>query len=258
MKDGSNVKRLPLQRTDPEFQRIEQRFLTELINGKYANSPGHKYDKSKTKVETIDKIQYKALCRQYLTKKKCLEESNPNRPANMPRKGNCGTELIKMQWTASSCMGSKGVTLGIIIDKIQYKALCRQYLTKKKCLEESNPNRPANMPLERELWHGTNQNAMDSIILHGFKRSYAWDNIGKPWWGQGVYFAPDASYSARSWMTEADCYGSKGYVLLVKVLTGQFLKGNPYMRYLPPIDKNNPLVLYDCAVDEEPHGVCHL
>ncbi|XP_052260750.1 protein mono-ADP-ribosyltransferase PARP15-like [Dreissena polymorpha] len=196
MKDGSNVKRLPLQRTDPEFQRIEQRFLTELINGKYANSPGHKYDKSKTKVETIDKIQYKALC--------------------------------------------------------------RQYLTKKKCLEESNPNRPANMPLERELWHGTNQNAMDSIILHGFKRSYAWDNIGKPWWGQGVYFAPDASYSARSWMTEADCYGSKGYVLLVKVLTGQFLKGNPYMRYLPPIDKNNPLVLYDCAVDEEPHGVCHL
>ncbi|KAH3790015.1 protein mono-ADP-ribosyltransferase PARP14-like [Dreissena polymorpha] len=188
MKDDENVMLVQLQRTDPDFQRIEQRFLTELNNGKYAKSPGHKYDKSKTKVEKIEKIQNKTLC--------------------------------------------------------------RQYLTKKKCLEESNPNRPANMPLERELWHGTNQNAKDSIILHGFNRSYAGDNAGKPWFGQGVYFAPDASYSARSWMTGADSAGSKGYVFLVKVLTGQFRKGTKNMRYLPPIDKKNPSVLYDCAVDK--------
>ncbi|KAH3790018.1 hypothetical protein DPMN_168212, partial [Dreissena polymorpha] len=114
MLPDQNVKPVILARDDPDFTRIETRFLSELSTGKFANSPGHKYDKSKTKINQIQRIQNKALY--------------------------------------------------------------RQYQTKKKQLEESNPNRPATMPLERELWHGTNENAMESINLHGFNRSYAGNN----------------------------------------------------------------------------------
>ncbi|WAR20958.1 PAR14-like protein [Mya arenaria] len=136
------------------------------------------------------------------------------------------------------------------IERIQNKALYQQYQAKKSFLQEQKPILPPNMPLERELWHGTNEAAMDSIICHGFNRSYAGDNAGKPWYGQGVYFASDASYSARSWMTGAGV-GKKGYVFLVKALTGHLCPGKPGMRVLEPVDKaKDPLVLYDCAVDK--------
>lgn len=51
-----------------------------------------------------------------------------------------------------------------------------QYEAKKTEMEKEKPNLPANIPLERSLWHGTNENAIDSIIMHGFNRSYAGDN----------------------------------------------------------------------------------
>lgn len=43
---------------------------------------------------------------------------------------------------------------------------------------------------------------------------------GEPWYGQGVYFAKDASYSMRSWMTQVDSSGKEASLFLVKVLTG--------------------------------------
>ena len=44
---------------------------------------------------------------------------------------------------------------------------------------------------------------------------------GKPWYGDGVYFAKDASYSMRGWMTGADGTGKEAKLFLVKVLTGK-------------------------------------
>ncbi|XP_052771707.1 protein mono-ADP-ribosyltransferase PARP14-like [Mya arenaria] len=188
MKDGVNIKLVEIKPDEKQFKDIEARFMTEVKNGQYANSPGHKYDKNSMKV--------------------------------------------------------------VKIERIQNKALYQQYQAKKSFLQEQKPILPPNMPLERELWHGTNEAAMDSIICHGFNRSYAGDNAGKPWYGQGVYFASDASYSARSWMTGAGV-GKKGYVFLVKALTGHLCPGKPGMRVLEPVDKaKDPLVLYDCAVDK--------
>lgn len=68
-------------------------------------------------------------------------------------------------------------------------------------------------------------------------------------YGQGVYFAGDASYSSQSYLT-GHKPGMKRYMFLVKVLTGEFVKGNPSMRVLPPIKASEKTVLYDSAVDD--------
>jgi hypothetical protein len=48
--------------------------------------------------------------------------------------------------------------------------------------------------------------------------------LGTPWYGEGVYFASDASYSARGWLSGANLGpGSKGYMFLVKALSGNFI-----------------------------------
>jgi poly [ADP-ribose] polymerase 10/14/15 len=68
-------------------------------------------------------------------------------------------------------------------------------------------------------------------------------------YGQGVYFAADASYSAQSYLT-GHKPGQKRYMFLVKALTGELVKGNASMRVLPPVKTSQPTILYDCAVDD--------
>lgn len=51
--------------------------------------------------------------------------------------------------------------------------LYQQYVAKKKLLESQNPKGTQN---ERELWHGTAPEAVNSINLHGFNRSYCGKN----------------------------------------------------------------------------------
>lgn len=139
------------------------------------------------------------------------------------------------------------------IERIQNKTLYQQYMAKKRLMSEQKPKLPPNMPIEQQLWHGTTHDAVDSIEMHGFNRSYCGKN--GIWFGAGVYFAKCASYSARGWLTGAQSQqigiqtGVKGYIFLSRVLTGEFCKGNDKMRYLPPVDPTKPLVLYDCAVD---------
>ncbi|XP_053407686.1 protein mono-ADP-ribosyltransferase PARP14-like [Mercenaria mercenaria] len=134
------------------------------------------------------------------------------------------------------------------IERIQNKTLYQQYQAKRRQMTEQKPNLPANMPIERELWHGTKYDAVTSIQMHGFNRSYSGNANGDPWYGEGVYFAGNASYSARGWLSGAGA-GSKGYMFLVKTLSGQMCQGKKGMRYLPAVDTKDPTILYDCAVD---------
>lgn len=69
-------------------------------------------------------------------------------------------------------------------------------------------------------------------------------------YGQGVYFAADASYSAHTTYLAGNNPGAKRYIFLAKVLTGELVKGNPSMRVLPPVDPAHPQVMYDTAVDD--------
>jgi len=63
-----------------------------------------------------------------------------------------------------------------------------------------------------------------------------------------VYFAIDASYSARDWVAPKAVQGKQG-IYLVKVLTGQPCKGHKDMRYLPSLPQN-PGQNYDSAVED--------
>ena len=71
------------------------------------------------------------------------------------------------------------------------------------------------------------------------------------WFGQGVYFAADASYSAQAYLTGAQSgQTANRYMFYVKALTGEFIKGDPKMRVLPPINPSgDKAIVYDSAVD---------
>ena len=67
-------------------------------------------------------------------------------------------------------------------------------------------------------------------------------------YGRGVYFAKDASYSARDAYSPRDHnYGYK-YIYLVRALTGEFTTGNSSM-IAPPHKNAANFIEYDSVVD---------
>ena len=67
-------------------------------------------------------------------------------------------------------------------------------------------------------------------------------------YGNGVYFARDASYSARSTYSPPDANGYK-YVYYARVLTGEYTTGQHGLLVPPSKDPANPSILYDSVVD---------
>ncbi|XP_052266746.1 protein mono-ADP-ribosyltransferase PARP14-like isoform X2 [Dreissena polymorpha] len=128
------------------------------------------------------------------------------------------------------------------IERIQNKTLYQQYMAKKKQMESK---KKSGNQLERTVWHGTALESITSIVSNGFNRSYC----GKhgTYFGKGVYFAGDASYSAQAYLAGQN---SHRHMFLVKALTGEYIKGNRDMRHLPAKDPAKPEELYDCAVDD--------
>lgn len=71
-------------------------------------------------------------------------------------------------------------------------------------------------------------------------------------YGNGVYFAEDASYSARSTYSPPDANGYK-YVYFARVLTGDYTQGSQGLLVPPPKDPSKPAILYDSVVDNPKH-----
>ena len=68
-------------------------------------------------------------------------------------------------------------------------------------------------------------------------------------YGRGVYFARDASYSARNTYTPRDRNGYK-YMYFVRVLTGEYTAGNRDMLAPPPKNPSkDPNILFDSVVN---------
>ena len=67
-------------------------------------------------------------------------------------------------------------------------------------------------------------------------------------YGKGVYFARDASYSARDQYSPRDVNNNK-YIFLAKVLTGEFAVGSANC-VTPPPKSLNGLTLYDSVVND--------
>lgn len=126
------------------------------------------------------------------------------------------------------------------VERIQNRTLYQQYVAKKKLMDSEN--KPGNQN-ETTLWHGTAGNAKDSINTYGFNRSYCGKNATA--FGDGVYFAVNASYSCQTRYSPADGLGNR-HIYLCKVLTGEYTLGKNGLR-VPPVKNNH--ILYDSLVD---------
>ncbi|XP_041369514.1 protein mono-ADP-ribosyltransferase PARP15-like [Gigantopelta aegis] len=129
----------------------------------------------------------------------------------------------------------------IKIERIQNKTLYQQYVAKKKQISKQS-----SQPAERKLWHGTSADAIVSLYTHGFNRSYCGKNA--TYFGDGVYFAVSANYSARDTYSRPDPQGHK-YMYYASVLTGDFAKGQQGMR-VPPVKSTNKSQLHDSVVND--------
>ena len=69
-------------------------------------------------------------------------------------------------------------------------------------------------------------------------------------YGNGVYFALQASYSARSTYSPPDPNGLR-YMYLVKVLVGEYTKGKQGILTPPVKNANNVTDTYDTVVDND-------
>uniref|UniRef100_A0A4W5QZ91 Poly [ADP-ribose] polymerase n=1 Tax=Hucho hucho TaxID=62062 RepID=A0A4W5QZ91_9TELE len=86
---------------------------------------------------------------------------------------------------------------------------------------------------ERRIFHATSQGTIERFINNGFNRSYAGKNYAL--YGNGTYFAVNASYSAADKFSVPDGEGRK-LMYLCRVLNGHLKKGEPVMKEPPFID----------------------
>ncbi|XP_021378675.1 poly [ADP-ribose] polymerase 14-like isoform X2 [Mizuhopecten yessoensis] len=109
------------------------------------------------------------------------------------------------------------------IQRVQNKSLYQQYTAKKQELWTRNNKDP-----EKWLWHGTSSDTVEKVAMKGFDRSYCGKNATA--YGNGVYFAVDASYSMG--YCQHDNSGLK-HMFYTQVLTGESCPGHSGMKYLP-------------------------
>ena len=166
---------------------------------------------------------------------------------------------VKQKFDASMQGGYKQI---VKIERIQNPALYFQYVGRKKEMDKQNPSGHQN---ERLLFHGTSVDTCPKINQNGFNRSFAGKNgitlivvtiiafiiyflnLAATAFGNGVYFAKKASYSASSTYSPRDANGYK-YMYLVRALTGVFTKGDSSM-IVPPYKDASKFIEYDSVVN---------
>ncbi|PVD29530.1 hypothetical protein C0Q70_08781 [Pomacea canaliculata] len=125
------------------------------------------------------------------------------------------------------------------IERIQNPELYKQYLAKKTQMDKQNNG----LQSEKTLWHGTSSDAIDNINLYGFNRSFCGKNA--TYYGQGVYFAVNSSYSMSDTYSVRDQSGRK-HLYQCRVLVGCPTVGNSNMKFLPT---RQGQIRYDSATD---------
>ncbi|XP_034742022.1 poly(ADP-ribose) polymerase family member 14-related sequence 1 isoform X2 [Etheostoma cragini] len=129
----------------------------------------------------------------------------------------------------------------IKIERIQNPVLWKSLQIKKRDMDRRN-NHQNN---EKRLFHGTCHSTVNYINEHGFNRSYAGKNAAC--YGNGTYFAVNASYSASNTYSKPNQSGEK-CMYLCRVLTGDFTLGQQHM-IEPPAKTANSVQKYDSVVD---------
>ncbi|XP_078477030.1 protein mono-ADP-ribosyltransferase PARP14-like isoform X2 [Lampetra planeri] len=141
-----------------------------------------------------------------------------------------------------------GFTIEEII-QIQNPVLWKLYATKKSEMDIANKGSRMEALVERILYHGTAHGTCETINTNGFNRSYCGKNAVV--YGNGVYFAVNASYSAHNKYSPPDANGSK-WIYRARVLTGDYTLGTKGMIEPPPRDRSvSSALLYDSVTDDK-------
>ncbi|CAN2389076.1 positive regulation of interleukin-4-mediated signaling pathway [Pristimantis euphronides] len=128
------------------------------------------------------------------------------------------------------------------IERIQNKNLWMNYQIKKQAIETKNRTTTN----EKQLFHGTDSNTLNTVNHNGFNRSYAGKNAAC--YGNGTYFAVNANYSAHDQYSRPDVSGFK-HMYLALVLTGEYCPGQQGMVAPPAKNPSNSTDLYDSVTD---------
>ncbi|XP_015674623.1 protein mono-ADP-ribosyltransferase PARP14 [Protobothrops mucrosquamatus] len=136
---------------------------------------------------------------------------------------------------------SKGYTIKKI-ERIQNPFYWQAYQIKKQEMDAKN----GKVNNEMLLFHGTASTSLTHINSTGFNRSYA--GLHAACFGNGTYFAVNASYSAHSTYSQPDASGTK-YMYLARVLVGEYCVGSKGL--VVPYQKSgtDPTDLYDSVTD---------
>lgn len=130
----------------------------------------------------------------------------------------------------------------VTVEKITNEDLSQKYQRKLQKMEKKRKPR-----CEKLLFHGTTSNVIDAICTHNFDHRVCGKNGTK--YGQGSYFAVDASYSNNYSNTPNE---KTRYMFLARVVTGEFKRGEQSFRRPPLKDPRNLASdLYDSCVDDE-------
>uniref|UniRef100_A0A3Q0QZR5 Poly [ADP-ribose] polymerase n=1 Tax=Amphilophus citrinellus TaxID=61819 RepID=A0A3Q0QZR5_AMPCI len=131
----------------------------------------------------------------------------------------------------------------IKIERIQNPGLWNSLQVKKRDMEVRNGHQNN----ERRLFHGTTEDIIATINDRGFNRSYAGKNAA--YYGNGTYFAVDASYSANDTYSKPNQNGEK-FMYVCLVLTGDYALGQKGM-VVPPAKGTGTVStdLYDSVVN---------
>ncbi|NXN17590.1 PAR14 polymerase, partial [Indicator maculatus] len=128
------------------------------------------------------------------------------------------------------------------IERIQNQFLWKNYQIKKYEMDNKNGDRKN----EKFLFHGTNRESLHLINNKGFNRSYA--GMHAACYGNGTYFAVNASYSAQDTYSQPDANGKK-YMYLAQVLVGEYSQGVKGSIIPGAKDSPNSVDLFDSSTD---------
>ena len=135
----------------------------------------------------------------------------------------------------------------ISVERIQNMDLWRSYAAKRKSIcERQSPHTPYTRNYVRNwLFHGCPSAVVPKIVQQGFNRSFCGANATV--YGEGVYFARDASYSTFPLYSKPDAQGIQS-CFLVRVVVGEYCRGVKDAK-TPDVRDPGTGALYDSTVD---------
>ncbi|XP_063073641.1 protein mono-ADP-ribosyltransferase PARP12-like isoform X2 [Engraulis encrasicolus] len=135
----------------------------------------------------------------------------------------------------------------ISIERVQNKELWEDFQTKRERMQKANKDKKYGDG-SRLLFHGTDPKHVQAICHHNFD----WRKCGANGtvYGEGCYFARDASYS-HNYTKEVLDHDSRHQrcMFVCRVLIGSYTRGHSHYR-LPPSVDGEGLLMYDSCVND--------